>query len=205
MVLESHILRRLVIWELAFVNKRMGLDFLKEFNLNTIELLSFEDLRNNPSLINKGLSLRLSSCNDNIDVRLPSIHNVKKIEDILTFYNKYYQNFDILMHKTIFPKEIGSISKYQLSDYNIISIETFKNFEERTKEIIKERALITLIDDRIIKIDHSSFSNKSLLREIINNIKDIHYPTYDLEFVYDNEVIFTDFYSRDFGKKLIKE
>ena len=62
-----------------------------------------------------------------------------------------------------------------------------------------------MIDDRIIEIDHKVFTNKALLREIMDNIKDIHYRTFDLEFVYDNEVIFTDFYSSDFGKKLIKK
>ena len=78
------------------MNKRKGIEFLKEFNLNTIDLLSIKDLYDNPSLIKEGLSLRLSSYKNGIDVNLPSIHNVTNIENVLDFYQKYHNKFDLL-------------------------------------------------------------------------------------------------------------
>lgn len=188
------------------MNKRKGIEFLKEFNLNTIDLLSIKDLYNNPGLINEGLSLRLSSYKNGIDVNLPSIHNVTNVEDVLDFYKKFHNKFDVLIHKTIVSKEIGSVSKYQLGDYTIIAIETFKDFIERKEEKVNENALLIIIGNRIIERDYHNFKNKALLREILDNVLDITYDNFDLEFVLEDELIFTDFYSKDYsmGKHLIK-
>lgn len=189
------------------MNKKDGLEFLQQYDLPTIKLLGFEDVWNEPSLIDSGLSLRLANKNDGIDVMLPSKHNVTDMNDVLSFYQKYYRDYDILIHKTINPQIIGSISKYLLSDYDTIVIEIFKDFYERQKGVIKERVIITLLDKRIIKIDNQGIINKKILKEIMENIIDIPYDTFDLEFVYDNNLIFTDFYSKDFdiSKKKIKD
>lgn len=188
------------------MNKRKGIEFLKEFNLNTIDLLSIKDLYDNPSLIEEGLSLRLSSYKNGIDVNLPSIHNVTNIENVLDFCQKYHNKYDVLIHKTIIPREIGSVSKYQLGDYTIIAIETFKDFINRKEEKFSECATLILIDDRIIERDNDNFKNKALLGEILDNVLDITYDNFDLEFVLDDKLVFTDFYSKDYSmsKQLVK-
>ena len=183
------------------MNKKDGIDFLSVYNLPTINLLSLNDLCNNPELITQGLSLRLSGKANAIDVMLPSIHNVRTLDEVLTFYHQYQNNYNILIHKTITPTIIGSISKYLIDNYTIIAIETFDDFKSRKQEKVGERALILLLDDYILRINDSNFQNKKLLNAILRYIKEIPYETFDLEFVVDDNLIFTDFYSKNFSAR----
>lgn len=181
------------------MTKNDGLEFLREYELPTIKLLTIEEILNNRIYLKEGISVRLSSKLDNIDVNLKSIHNIHDIDSILNFIKKYSKDYDIILHKTVKPTEIGTISKYSLIDKTILVIELYNNFDERKHGIVKSRASFLIIDNQIIKTINNDFVSKVLLMELINYMKDIYYDEYNFEFIVENnDIVFTDFYSNDY-------
>lgn len=177
------------------MNKIDGLNFLHEYKLPTVQLLELDELLNNPLLLSCGISLRLASKYDGIDVNLPSLHGIKSIDQVMDFYHKYQDDYNILIHETVRPNIIGTCSKYSLTN-DVLVIETFNNFNDRKHEIVNERAIIDMLDNQIIKIDSNNFQNKRLLRDILNDVLEIPYNDFTIEFVIDREkTIYTDFYS----------
>ena len=181
-----------------------GLNYLLENCFPTVKLLCIEDLKNNPSLLNDGISVRLSSKvkSDKADVYLKSIHNARVLEKIEEFIVNNENNYDIIMHKTVKPELIGTISKYSNFYNDIVVIEVYKNFDDRAHGIVSYRAMVEIIDGKVISIHNDEFVSKRLFREIMDYISDVDYNDYNFEFVIEKDkLVFTDFYSKEFGNK----
>lgn len=187
------------------MNKLEGIELLKQIEYPTVSLLNMVDLMKN-NILMEGVSVRLSSRNDSIDVNLPSIHNVKSMQVIENFIKEYGKNYDVLIHKTVKPQIIGTISKYKINDYYIIVVETYKNFLERKHGIINEYISMMSIDNRLFNKRYNSENAKILFQKIYPFIKKNCFDEYDIEFVIENnEIVFTDFYSKDYQIKRIKK
>ena len=139
------------------MTKNDGLDFLLKNYFPTIKLLTLEDLQKDKSFLEQGISVRLSSKTDNIDVNLKSIHNVHDLETIIKFIKENIQEYNIIIHKTVKPELIGTVSKYNNYNTDILAIELYNNFENRKKEIVSYRAIVEMIENRIIRIDNKDF------------------------------------------------
>ena len=181
-----------------------GLNYLLSNCFPTVELLCIEDLQNNPNLLKDGISVRLSSKheNDKADVYLKSIHNVHDLEKIKDFILNNKDDYDIIIHKTVKPELIGTVSKYSNLYNDIIVMEVYKNFDDRTHGIVSFRTIVEMVDDRIISISDNDPISKTLFRKIMNYISDVYYDEYTFEFIVEQtKLIFTDFYSKDLKKK----
>ncbi len=178
------------------LNKKEGISLLQEFGLPTVRTIEATDLMENKSDLKSGLSVRLSpKSSSERNVMLPSIHNCRDINVINGFISKNQDKYDIIIHKTVKPQVIGSISKLKFRES--IVIETFKNFENRKKGIIDNRVIIPLLGDKMYisklemlrkdKVDYNNF------RKVIILLNDIPFEEYDMEFVIeDGDVVFTD-------------
>ena len=178
------------------MNKLKGILFLKQNSLPTIDLISFENIMKEDYIIEQGLSVRLSNKkNENIDVNLPSIHNCYNKAEIKKFVNMYSKNYNVLIHKTVKPTLIGSISKYNVNKQDKIVIEIFNDFVERKQEIIYTREMFELVGDHYLRPE----TNSGKYIEIANLVKNIPLGCFDIEFVVENnQIIFTDFYSKEY-------
>ena len=176
------------------MNKFNGILFLKKYGLKTVDLINYDDIVRDDFIIKNGLSLRLSSLkNNSIDVNLPSIHNCRDKNVIKKFYNRYSKKYKILIHETVMPSMIGSISKYKVNCSSIIVIEIFKNFEKRKQGIVQERIKFDIIGEKYLNFNGCNKKDYIILGNIV---KQIPFDSFDLEFVkQDDYFIFTDFYS----------
>ena len=173
-----------------------GLQLLESLKLPTVNRLDIKQILNGQIPLEQGLSLRVSPKDSNFDrnVYLPSIHNCSDIKATRSFIDAN-KNYNIFAHYTVNPEVIGSISR--LEHTNSVIIETYKNFDERKREIIDNRVIIPIFYDKlwiskmdILKKDENDFKN---FKKIILFIKDIPFKQYDIEYVIQNgEVIFTD-------------
>ena len=190
------------------MNKIDGLELLDNWKFPTLELLTIDDLINNPSILEYGVSVRLSSKGDskNIDVFLKSIHNVHDINLVNKFIIDNKEKYDIIIHKTVKPDIIGTISKYSNNYHDIVAIELYKNFSDRSHDIVSSRAVTEMLGNMIISINNDKFISKSLFLELMNYLKYVELEDYTIEFVLENnKIIFTDLYSNSVdNKKLFK-
>lgn len=178
------------------LNKKEGIVFLEKSGLPTVKRISFESLSQDSKQLQEGLSVRLSpKKSSEINVNLPSIHNCKNYSEIKQFINEHEKKYDIIIHKTVSPEVIGSISK--LGYRESIVLETYRNFQERKSEIINNRVVIPLLGGRmfiskmeLLKKDEQDFNN---FAKVIKILKDIPFEEYDMEYVIENgKVVFTD-------------
>lgn len=178
------------------MNKLFGIKFMQNYGFNTVVLMSYDEIMQKKYIIKNGLSLRLSSKNKNsMDVNLASIHNCVSKKSIKEFYEKHSKDFDVLIHETVRPTIIGSISKYFLGMRCIIAIETYENFEARSKGLIKERAIFDFIGEKYLK--YNKCDNIDYIK-LGNLVKDIQLNEFDIEFIkQDGIYVFTDFYSKE--------
>jgi len=178
------------------MTKMEGLQLLECLKLPTINKLDVGQILNGQIPLEQGLSLRVSPKGNNFDrnVYLPSIHNCSDINEIKSFVEAN-RDYNIFAHYTVKPEVIGSVSK--LDHIQSVIIETYKNFDERKKEIIDNRLTIPIIDGRLwiskmdlLKKDKNDFLN---FKKVILLLDDIPFKQYDLEYVIQSgEVIFTD-------------
>ena len=190
------------------MNKNDGLELLENWSFPTVELLTISDLENDSSILENGVSVRLSSKRNNksVDIFLKSIHNVHEIEIVKKFIIDNESKYDIIIHKTVKPDIIGTVSKYSNNSYDIVAIELYKNFLDRNHGIVASRAVMEMQGNMIISIDNNSFEPKSLFYELMNYLKYVELDEYSIEFVVENKkLIFTDLYLNSIdNKKLIK-
>lgn len=187
------------------MNKIGGLELLENWNFPTLELLTINDLEDNPKVLQEGVSVRLSSKgNNNIDVFLDSIHDVHDINIIKSFIYKNKDKYDILIHKTVKPDIIGTISGYSNNHHDIVVIELYQNFLDRSHGIVLSRAITEKLGNMIIDIDNNSFVSKSLYYELMMYLRYIELDDYNIEFVVEkNKIIFTDLYSTSVDNKIL--
>lgn len=183
------------------MNKKYGILFLNKYKLPTISLISYQDVMKDDYIIKNGLSIRLSSRKLNkIDVNLPSIHNCYDKIKIKEFVERYQNEYDILIHETVIPDIIGSISKYNIGYEYILVFELYESFIERKKEIIKDRIIYRQYGNYLFN-DECHCIKENNMKELINYIKYIPFEKFDLEFIIeDNKIIFTDFYTEQLEK-----
>lgn len=174
------------------MSKLQGLKVLGELDISTVELIDPNLLDKNSDVLKYGLSVRTSPKKDaQNNVYLPSIHNIRDLDEIREFINQYQRDYDIIVHKTVRPELLGSVSKYQMSpEEERVIIELFQDFEKRKEGIIKNRVSLPVLGGRFmisqmnmendIKEDFTTFS------KIIRNVKNIPFETYDAEFVLEN-------------------
>lgn len=186
-----------------------GLNYLLLNGFPTIQVLSIVDLENNVSLLNDGISVRLSSKteNDKVDVYLKSIHNIHDLCKIKDFISNNQNDYDVIIHKTVKPELIGAVSKYSNLYNDVIVMEIYKNFDERSHGIVGYRAIVEMIDGQIISISNDDFVSKRLFRQIMNYISGVEYNDYTVEFVVEQgKLFFTDFYTKELkNKKYLKK
>lgn len=178
------------------LNKKEGIIFLEKSGLPTVKKIKLEDLSANSSELQQGLSVRLSPKNDsNVNVYLPSIHNCKNFETVKKFIDENKSIYDIIIHKTVKPECIGSVSKLNFRES--IVLETYRNFDERKKEIINNRMIIPMLGGRMF-ISQLEMLNKDKkdfkdFAKVVKYLKDVPFEEYDMEYVMENgKVIFTD-------------
>ncbi len=177
------------------MNKLVGLKILESYGFQIPELYSYKQVMDDDFVINKGLSIRLSSkANSVIDVGLPSIHNCLDKSGIKDFYLKYSDEYNIIIHETFFPDIIGTVSKFTLNGLDCVVVETYKDFLERKRGMPNHREVSLYIEGRRIKSDENCIYNR-----VVNMLKIIDLEDYNVEFVIQNhELFFTDFYTNSF-------
>ncbi len=190
------------------MSKIDGLEMLNDWRFPTLELLTLEDLEKDPSILEDGVSVRLSTKgNVNMaDVFLESIHNVHDINRVKQFIIDKQKKYDIIIHKTVKPDIIGTISKYNNNLNDILAIELYKDFADRSHGIVSSRAVTEMVGKIILSIDLDKFNPKALYLELMSYLCYIDLDEYTIEFVIENnKIIFTDLYSNSLNnKELIK-
>ena len=167
----------------------------------TLEMIPFSKIFNEPELLEKGLNVRLSRKEKNkIEVNLPVFHNVKTITELYNIILKYQNNYEFILHKDINPTIIGSISKLIISDITYFVIETYNNFSNR--EIVSNRYIFIDWDSHLQFIwTKSTEKSNFLINQIVKEIRNVNYKTYNIEFVIDNdELYYTDFNTTENNK-----
>lgn len=178
------------------LNKKEGIVFLERFGLPTVKRLNPMLLTVDSPELKDGISVRLSPKEDTgRNVFLPSIHNVKNLNQIQQFIEKNKHEYEVILHKTVKPETIGTISKLEFR--NSIVIETYRNFEERTKGIINNRVIIPVFADKTyvskLEIEKKDPKDFKEFCKVISILKDIPFNEYEMEYVIeDGNVIFTE-------------
>ena len=103
--------------------------------------------------------------------------------------------YEIFAHKTVKPDVLGSVSKLEYT--NSIIMETYNDFSDRKNEIIRNRMIIPINNDKIwvshLKMSKNDPEDFKSFKKVIMYLKDIPFRQYDMEYVIqDGDVIFTD-------------
>lgn len=181
------------------MSKIEGLETLKILNVPTVELIDPNLLDENSHVLREGLSIRTSPKSDmQNNTSLPSIHNQGDLNEIREFIKQHQQGYNIIVHKTVKPEMLGSVSKYQLSpeDENLV-IELFRDFQERKEGIIKNRAILPVVGERIMvsrmQMQETDEGDFGIFSKVIQGVRKMPFQTYDAEFVLENgQICFTD-------------
>lgn len=176
------------------IHKKQGIELLSSFDIPTITLIEMQNITRDD--LNKGLSVRLYHMHENIpDVKLPSIHKCDNLHRIFDFITENKQ-YGFLIHQTVNPQMIVSISKRSLQNTMIV-FEVFENFAQR--ECVKYRYSMeeydgkyyeSMMDDNVLVPGEIIRS----LRKLLPYIKRIPYRNYTVEMVEDKMkgILFTD-------------
>ena len=173
---------------------------LKILEFPTVDLIDTEQLNENSEVLSQGLSVRTSPKKDmEYNVYLPSIHNCTDLSEINNFINKYEKDYNIIVHKTVRPKQIGSVSRYgNTLGEEILGIDTFYDFATRKQEIIKNQATLPIYGGRFLisklKIKEKDEEDFKMFSQIIQNVRHMPFKKFDAEFVLneDGQILFTD-------------
>lgn len=176
------------------IHKKRGIELLSSFGVPTISIVELNDITDEQ--LQEGLSVRLyHTCGNIPDVKLPSIHNCKDLCRISKFIEANKQ-YGYLVHKTVHPELIASISKRSL-EKSLIIFEIFDNFANR--EMVKYRYCLEEYDGKFyesISIGNTITSGEIVpsLRKLLPYIKKIPYRSYTVEMVDDKSsgILFTD-------------
>lgn len=185
------------------LSKLEGIRLLEDLEFPINKLIDTNLLNNDSQILKNGISVRTSPKEDfNNNVYLPSIHNCKKLNEIYDFIKQNERQYNIIIHETVKPEYIGSVSQYNNYFETKMSIELFNSFQERKDEIIKNRVEIPVIGGRLfiskLKMSENNEQDFKLFSKVIKYLSNVPFETYDIEFVIQNdEVIFTDLTIKD--------
>lgn len=181
------------------MSKIEGIKMLKILDFPTVEQIDSNLLDGNSQILKQGLSVRTSPKKDEENnVYLPSIHNCTDLNELRDFIKEHNNEYDIIVHKTVKPQRIGSVSRY--GDYvgtEKLVIEMFEDFEKRKKGIIKNRVILPIMGDRFavsqLQIQEENKEEFKLFSKIIKDVKYMPFKRFDAEFVIEDEnLFFTD-------------
>lgn len=181
------------------LSKIEGLKMLEILDIPTVKLIDANLLDENSQVLKQGLSVRVSPKSDTQNnVYLPSIHNCTDLNQIREFIKQYQKDYYIIVHKTVNPELLGSVSRYQMSpeSENLI-IELFKDFGDRKIGKVKNRVILPIYGDKFMASElQMAEENKEdffTCSKVIREVKTMPFKTYDAEFVLeDGRVNFTD-------------
>lgn len=179
------------------VSKIEGLKMLQILDFPTIEPIDPNLLDENSQVLKQGLSVRTSPKEKaENNVYLPSIHNCTQLNELREFIKQHQNQYYTIVHQTVKPEQIGSISRYQAGEDKVI-IEIFKDFERRKKGIIENRVTVPVMGERFaisqLQIQEKDEEEFNLFGKVIREIKYMPFQNYDAEFVVENgKVLFTD-------------
>lgn len=169
------------------ISKIEGLKMIKLLDIPTVKLIDPNLLDENSQVLKQGLSVRTSPKRDlSNNVYLPSIHNCTDLGELRRFIKQYKEQYHMIVHRTVKPNEIGSISRYEAGEDKII-IETFEDFENRKKGVIKNRMILPIRGEKFIisqlQIQKQNEQDFYLFSEVIKKVKTIPFKKFDAEFV----------------------
>ena len=181
------------------MSKLEGLKMLKMLDFPTIEQIDPNLLDENSQVLKQGLSVRTSPKRDReTNVYLPSIHNCKDLKQLRTFIEENKDEYNIIVHKTVQPEKIGSVSRYEnYVETEKLAIEIFEDFEKRKNGIIKNSVVLPVIGDRFmvsqLQMKEENKEEFQLFSKVLRDVKELPFKKFDAEFVIENgKVLFTD-------------
>lgn len=196
------------------MSKIEGLKMLQMLDFPTVQPIDPYLLDENSQVLKKGLSVRTSPKKDlENNVYLPSIHNCTNLNEVRDFIKEYQSQYHIIVHPTVKPEQIGSISRYEAGEDKVI-IEIFNDFEKRKKGIIKNRVIVPIKGERFaisqLQIQEKDQEEFNLFGKVIKEVKYMPFGRYDAEFIVeDGKILFTDLTiqgkkDREYAKELQK-
>ena len=103
------------------------------------------------------------------------------------------------MHKTVRPKQIGSVSRYgNLLGEERLSIDTFYDFTTRRQEIIKNQATLPIYGGRFLisklEVKNKDEEDFKVFSKVIQDVRHMPFKKFDAEFILDEDgqILFTD-------------
>ena len=173
---------------------------LKMLKIPTVDLINPKELNKDSEVLSQGLSVRTSPKKDLAsNVYLPSIHNCTNLSEINKFISEHEREYNIIVHKTVKPKQIGSVSRYgNLLGEEILSIDTFYDFTTRRKEIIKNQATLPIYGERFLisklEVKNKDEEDFKVFSKVIQDVRHMPFKKFDAEFVLDEDgqILFTD-------------
>lgn len=179
------------------MSKIEGLEMLKILDFPTVDSIDPNLLDENSQILKQGLSVRTSPKRDEANnVNLPSIHNCTNLKQLRGFIDEYKSDYNIIVHKTVSPDQIGSISRYEAGEDKLI-IELFEDFEKRKNGIIKNRVTLPIMGERFminqLQMKEKNEQEFGVFGRVIKDVKYMPFRKFDAEFVVeDGKVLFTD-------------
>ena len=182
------------------LSKLDGLKMLKMLKFPTVDLIDPKQLNENSEVLSQGLSVRTSPKKDMAsNVYLPSIHNCTNLSEIHNFINEHEKDYNIIVHKTVRPKQIGSVSRYgNLLGEEMLSIDTFYDFTTRRQEIIKNQATLPIYGGRFLisklEVKNKDEEDFKVFSKVIQDVRHMPFKKFDAEFILDEDgqILFTD-------------
>lgn len=179
------------------MSKIEGLKMLDILDLPTIQQINPNLLDENSQVLKQGVSVRTSPKVDKSDnVYLPSIHNCTDLNKIREFIKENREEYNIIVHRTVKPELIGSISRYEAGIDKLV-IEMFKDFEQRKKGIIENRVIVPIMSEKFM-ISQLEMKNKDaeeykIFCQIIKDVNYMPFKKFDSEFIVENgKILYTD-------------
>lgn len=170
---------------------------LKLLDFPTVESIDPNLLDENSQVLKQGLSVRTSPKRNLADnVYLPSIHNCTDLNQLRAFIKEHRGEYNVFVHKTVKPEQIGSISRLEIGEDKVI-IELFEDFEKRKKGIIKNRVTFPVVGEKF-RVDQLQMKEKNeqefkVFSKVIRDVKYMPFKEFDAEFIVeDGKVVFTD-------------
>lgn len=179
------------------MSKIEGLKMLKILDFPTIEQIDPNLLDENSQVLKQGLSVRTSPKTDrNDNTSLPSIHNCTDLNELRSFIKEHRNEYDTIVHKTVSPETIGSISRFEAGTDKLI-IETYEDFGKRKAEIIKNRVTVPIMGEKFainqLEMQEKNEEDFNVFSQVMKELRYMPFKEFDAEFAFENgKVIFTD-------------
>ena len=182
------------------LSKIEGLKMLKMLRFPTVDIIDPKQLNSDSDVLSQGLSVRTSPKKDmENNVYLPSIHNCTNLSEINDFISEHERDYNIIVHKTVRPKQIGSVSRYgNLLGEEVLGIDTFCDFVTRKQGIVKNQAMLPIYGGRFLisklEVKEKDEDDFRVFSKIIQDVKHMPFKNFDAEFVLndDGQILFTD-------------